>query len=104
LHDARAKKDGDLLIFLEWSEQPSEHKPHQKSLSHETENNINSLAVEVVFPFANTLVLQDLVNGEAHEQHQIYYEYYVDEVWNIVFAVNDGACEVREENHPREAA
>jgi hypothetical protein len=83
-----------LLILLEWSEQPCEHKPHQKSLSHKAENNVNSLAVKVIFPFSKALVLQNLVNGETHEQHQIYDEYDVNESWNVIFAVNDGAREV----------
>ena len=52
------------------SERSCKHLPRQRSLCHDTENDVQVLAVEVILPPSDLLVLQQHVEGEQEEEER----------------------------------
>jgi hypothetical protein len=61
---------GTVDVNARLSERPCKHLPHQRSLCHNTENDLDVLAVQIILPPSDLLVLQEHVEGEQEEEER----------------------------------
>ena len=72
-----------LLASVDLGQGAGEDLPGKKRLGNQAENDVNALTVEVIFPLAYFLVLQQHIDGEDVEENEERGDDGVDESWGL---------------------